>query len=166
MQSPASDDAAKILDNLRQIVRALRVTAHSVERDHGISGAQLFVLRELSVEPGCSIRRVAERTLTDASSVSVVVSRLVERKLVLRRRDRNDARRSTLTLTAAGQRLLGRASTPFQARLASALCKLSRPRLRRLNADLTWVVQQAGASKGKAPMFFDESGSKAGRLGN
>src|SRR5689334_21636085 len=118
MHSTGPDrEAARVLDSLRRLVRELRVTSHSVERELGISGAQLFVLRELAREPGCSIRALAGRTLTDPSSVSVVVARLVDRGLVSRSRDPNDARRSELSLTAGGERLLGRAGEPFQVRL-------------------------------------------------
>lgn len=154
--SSAEEEVAKVLDSLRRVVRALRVTAHSVERELGISGAQLFVLRELAAEPGCSIRRLSERTLTDPSSVSVVAARLVTRGLVRRRRKASDARSSALWLTARGERLLVRARAPFQARLVVALRALPRQRLRRLAADLSAVIRSAGEGAGVAPMFFDD----------
>ena len=156
MQSVVDDEAAKVLDSLRRIVRALRMTAHSLERELGISGAQLFVLQSLAAEPGCSIRRLSEHTLTDPSSVSVVVARLVARNLVARRPAKADARASELMLTPAGRRLLGRGPEPFQARLVRELRSLPRARLRRLSADLSAVVQRVGVHGGKAPMFFDD----------
>ena len=61
-----------------------------------MTGAQLFVLRELSLEPGASIRRLSERTLTDPSSVSVIVARLVEHGYVTRAVDEADRRRTAL----------------------------------------------------------------------
>ena len=150
------DGAAQVLDSLRRIVRALRIASHSVERELGITGAQLFVLRELAAEPRCSIRRLSTLTLTDPSSVSVVVSRLVKRGLIARRRDSTDARRTALSLTARGERLLSRASEPFQVHLVRALRTLPRARLRRLATDLTTVVREVGADEGAAPMFFDD----------
>jgi DNA-binding MarR family transcriptional regulator len=160
-----SDEAALILDGFRRIVQALRATAHSVERKLGISGAQLFVLRELALEPGISLRRLSERTLTDPSSVSVVAARLVERGLVARRSDPADARRSLLSLTARGEKLLERAPEPFQARLVRELRALPRAQLHRLNADLAVVVRAAGLAGGAAPMFFDEPPGKKVRRG-
>ncbi|MFO0549772.1 MAG: MarR family transcriptional regulator [Polyangiaceae bacterium] len=166
MQSRSRDeDTARILDSLRRIVRFLRATSHAVERKLEISGAQLFVLRELGAEPGISIRRLSERTLTDPSSVSVVVARLVERGLIAREKDPVDARRSVLTLTARGERLLRRAPEPFQVRLVRALQSLPRPSQRRLSADLSLVVERAGASGGAASMFF-EGPKKRGRSGH
>src|SRR5690606_4246262 len=154
MQSTEAQDdaAASVLDSLRWLVRALRVTSHSVERDLGITGAQLFVLREIAAEPGCSIRRLSERTLTDPSSVSVVVSRLVERGLIVRRQDAADARRTELSLTARGERLLSRASEPFQVRLVRALRTLPPANLNRLARDLATVVHTVGAGDGAPPM--------------
>jgi DNA-binding MarR family transcriptional regulator len=167
MQSAGvDDDAARVLDSLRRIVRALRTTAHTVERDLGISGAQLFVLRELAEEPGISIRRLSERTLTDPSSVSVVVARLVERRFVTRHQDPADARRGVLSLTPRGERLLKRAPEPFQVRLVRALRALPRRSLRRLNADLAAVVRRVGARVGAAPMFFDEESRRTIRRGS
>lgn len=152
-----ADDATRVLDSLRHIVRALRTTAHSVEA-HGISGAQLFVMRELAAEPHISIRRLSERTLTDPSSVSVVVARLVRRRLVARARDREDARRSVLALTPSGAALLARVPEPFQSRLARAVRELPRPRLRRLRDDLARIVHAVDAANGAPPMFFDDNG--------
>jgi DNA-binding MarR family transcriptional regulator len=156
----AGDDTARVLDSLRRIVRALRTTAHMVERDLGISGAQLFVLSELAAEPGISLRRLSERTLTDPSSVSVVVARLVRRGLIARRRDRADGRRSALSLTERGRALLRRAPEPVQARLVRAVRALPPTRRRRLKEDLTEVVRKVGAAGGTPPLFFDEKRSR------
>lgn len=164
MQSTEPDrEAARVLDSLRLLVRELRLTSHSVERELGISGAQLFVLRELAQGAGCSIRSLASRTLTDPSSVSVVVSRLVERGLVDRGRDPKDARRSALSLTARGERLLAKAGEPFQVRLVRSLRSLPPARLRRLGADLAAVVASAGVERGAAPMFFDDEPKRRSR---
>src|SRR5688572_31281216 len=72
------DDAELTLRELRRLVHGIKTASYSVERSCKVTGAQLFVLRELSLEPGASIRRLSERTLTDPSSVSVIVARLVE----------------------------------------------------------------------------------------
>ncbi|HEX3345342.1 MAG TPA: helix-turn-helix domain-containing protein, partial [Polyangiaceae bacterium] len=73
------------MDALRRVVRDLRLSARDAERSAGISGAQLFVLQSLRNEAAASLNELAERTLTDQSSVSVVVKRLADRKLVARK---------------------------------------------------------------------------------
>src|SRR5690606_21076683 len=117
----AQQEATEVLDGLRRIVQGLRQSSHAAERKLGVSGAQLFVLSELADAPGSSIRALSERTLTDPSSVSVVISRLVEAGLVTRRRAEEDARRNVLEVTAAWRLLLARAPEPYQARLITAL---------------------------------------------
>src|SRR3954466_15266295 len=89
-------------DELRRIVQALRVSSAAIENQCGLSGAQLFALPHLSSERGMSISELAIRTRTDPSSVSVVVSRLAKRGLVVRTTSPLDARCAELRLSADG----------------------------------------------------------------
>ncbi|HEX2573043.1 MAG TPA: MarR family winged helix-turn-helix transcriptional regulator [Polyangia bacterium] len=151
-----SSDAQSVLDAFRRIVRQLRLSARDAEKTVKLSGAQLFVLERLAEAPASSIAELATRTLTDPSSVSVVVQRLVARGLVSRRRASKDARRAELTITAAGRRRLARAPEPVQARLVEALLRLPERELRSLARGLTTLIQEMGA-EGEAPtMFFEE----------
>lgn len=152
---PAADDAERALDELRRLVQGLRTSSHAVEREIGISGAQLFVLRELAAEPGVSIRRVSERTLTDPSSVSTVVSRLVEAGLVTRARQASDARATRLEVSRKGAALLARAPEPYQARVIAALRALAPRRLREFRLALREVVDALELERGQAPLFFE-----------
>ena len=167
MQRPPDrrDGVTRALDGLRRLVRALRASAHSAERGVGLSGAQLFVLAELAAEPGASLSRLAERTSTDPSSVSVVVSRLVARRLVARGRDPVDARRAALTLTSGGERLLARAPEPVQARLVAALRGLPGREVRRLASNLGDIVAGMGLEGRTAEMFFEDQPPPRARRG-
>jgi MarR family transcriptional regulator, lower aerobic nicotinate degradation pathway regulator len=153
------------MDSLRRIVRDLRLSARDAERGAGISGAQLFVLQTLAEEPVASLNDLAERTLTDQSSVSVVVKRLADRKLVARKASTVDARRIELSLTAAGRRLLARCPEPTQARLLDALRRLSQADLAKLVAGLSAVVGQMGIQDATPRMFFDEESNARTRAG-
>jgi DNA-binding MarR family transcriptional regulator len=163
MQSDGADETALVVDSLRRIVHGLRASSHAAERDVGVTGAQLFVLRELAAEPGVSIRRLSERTLTDPSSVSVVVARLVERGLVVRRSDEHDARRSVLVVSKQGRRLLERAPAPYQEHLIEVLRAMPRARLRSLGRMLSELVGALEPMKGAPPLFFEESPKKRAR---
>jgi DNA-binding MarR family transcriptional regulator len=145
-----------VVDALRKVVRELRLTARDAERAAGISGAQLFVLQALADESASSLNDLADRTLTDQSSVSVVIKRLVDRKLVTRRASRVDARRVELALTASGRRLLARCPEPTQIHLLAALRRLSAREVEGLTRGLDALVREMGLA-GKVPhMFFDE----------
>jgi DNA-binding MarR family transcriptional regulator len=162
----ADPAVASAMASLRRLVRALRASAHSAERGLGISGAQLFVLGELAAEPGASLSRLAERTSTDPSSVSVVVARLVARGLVARRRHPSDARRASLSLSAKGQALLRKAPEPVQARLVDALRAVPRKDLRRVADTLATVVDGLGLGGGAAAMFFEDEPRRRARRGS
>lgn len=155
---PARDDQGirSVVDALRRVFRELRLSAREAERGAGISGAQLFVLQSLAVESAASLNELAERTLTDQSSVSVVVKRLVARGLVARKSSRQDARRVELALTGAGRRLLARCPEPTQVKLVSALRRLSPRELSGLVAGLGGLIREMGLDELEPRMFFEE----------
>jgi DNA-binding MarR family transcriptional regulator len=149
-------DVRAVMDALRRIVRALRLSARAAEGRLGISSAQLFVLHQLAHADASSIDELAARTLTHQSSVSVVVSRLAERGLVVRRKSPDDARRTALTLPAAGRALLRRAPEVCQARLITGLERLRPSQRRALASQLTALVRALEVGNGEPAMFFEE----------
>jgi DNA-binding MarR family transcriptional regulator len=143
------------LDNLRLLVRALRVSARGAEKAVGITGAQLFVLQTLHEARVASIGELALRTHTDQSSVSVVVERLVRRRLVARAESKADARRVEIRLTASGRALLRRSPEPTQPRLIAGLEKLEPTMRQQLGAALGKLAESMGLSE-PPRMFFEE----------
>ena len=121
-----------MIDALRSIVQSLRTSGRSAEQQTGISSAQLYILEELEARPAQSINALAERTFTHQSSVSMVVRRLVDSRLVSRSAAPGDARRLSISLTAAGRALLKKAPDTAQARLIAGLRSLDRAKLRGL----------------------------------
>ncbi|HEY0985617.1 MAG TPA: helix-turn-helix domain-containing protein, partial [Kofleriaceae bacterium] len=65
-----ADHLNGVVNGLRRITQALRLSSSVVQDTLGITGAQLFVLQQLADRPSASLRELAERTLTDQSSVS------------------------------------------------------------------------------------------------
>jgi DNA-binding MarR family transcriptional regulator len=157
-----AEDVRAVMDALRRLVRALRLSARAAEKTVGISGAQLFVLQALAAAPADSLGALAARTHTDQSSVSVVVRRLVERGLVARRHAITDARRIELALTAPGRAVLRRAPEPVQNRLLAALARLSPPRRRVLARTLTEIADAAVPAGERPEMFFEEEAERRG----
>jgi DNA-binding MarR family transcriptional regulator len=159
---PTSPSGGTALNALRRIVRAIRASSHATERAHGITGAQLFVLQQLAEGPVASLRELAARTLTDESSVSVVVSRLVRKKLIVRRRSGADARRIELSLSAAGGALLRKAPEPAQARLVKALARVDARELSVMARVLDVIADDMGAAAEPRMFFERESSGKPG----
>lgn len=159
---PQSTDAREVMDNIRRLVQVLRVASRDAEKRLGISGAQLFVLARLhQAGAPLSVNELAERTLTHQSSVSVVVSKLVDAGLLSRSHSRDDHRRLELSLTAKARRLLARAPEAAQERLLEALEQM-KPRRREQLADLLGeVVAAVGADETTPSMFFEGKRKRA-----
>jgi DNA-binding MarR family transcriptional regulator len=132
-------DIARGMDCIRAMTRAMRINSRAIEKEIGLSLAQLFVVNHLAERPAASLADLAARTSTHQSSVSVVVDRLVSRGLVTRRPSIIDRRRAQLALTPEGLRVYQRApetilttlikamqsfSTAEQSRLAQLLHKM------------------------------------------
>jgi len=155
------DDSQKVMNAIRRIVRALRISSRAVERELGLSGAQLFVLQKLKQSSALSVKELAERTLTHQSSVSVVVSRLVERGLADRRLSPTDGRQVELTLTTEGLALLGKAPRTAQESLVEAISGLPAAQRALLGQLLSEVVSRAGLSSEPPALFFENEGERS-----
>ena len=149
------DDAVRIMNAVRKVVQALRTSTRVSEATHGVTTAQLFVLRQLQVHPGMSLREVAMRTRTSQSSVSEVVSRVIAHGLVERVHSASDRRRAELRLTARGQSVAAGAAETIQERLLAGLHALDGERRQTLaNAMEEWL-SVAGLTDVEPSMFFE-----------
>src|SRR5690242_2161937 len=145
-----------ILDGFRRIVRTLRESSRAAEQRVGVTGAQLFVLQVLSRNPEVSVNALAELTRTHQRTVSVVVSKLVERGLVKRDSSTSDARRLVLSLTAEGRALLRRAPDAAQERLIDGIERLPAGARHELAGLLTELVELMEVSDQEPGMLFDD----------
>jgi DNA-binding MarR family transcriptional regulator len=151
----SSSEPAAVLVALRRIVRYLRVADREVESALGLSAAQLFVLHTLSDNPARSIGELAERTLTDQSSVSTVVARLVARKLVVRKTGA-DRRRAEIHLSPAGERIVLAAPRAPQVSIIAALRAMSAPRRGEVVRALEHLASAIGANEVAPTMLFED----------
>jgi DNA-binding MarR family transcriptional regulator len=149
-------EAITVMVALRRIIRFVRLADRETESAHGLSAAQLFVLASLAASPAGSVAELAARTLTDQSSVSTVVSRLVAKRLIKRTVAAADRRRVELRLTAAGARLVGRSPRVFQVKLIETIDAMPKPRRRALAGALDQLVGALGATDVEPQMFFED----------
>jgi DNA-binding MarR family transcriptional regulator len=160
-------DVRVALDAFRRIVQALRV-GRAGEEGGGLGGAQLFALQQIAEHPDASINDVAALTCTHQSSVSVVIQRLVQRRLVAKVASSHDRRRQRLAVTAKGWRLLRRAPVAVQEHLIAAIAALPEADRRALAKSLSAVARLVAPDSAAPhpPMFFEDDanqGRGAGR---
>jgi DNA-binding MarR family transcriptional regulator len=163
--STRSDDVRVSLEAFRRIVQTLRMSAREAERRTGLTSAQLLALQQLATSPGASVNDLAARTFTHQSSVSVVVRRLVERRLVAKVASRDDRRRVHLQLTGAGHTAIRRSPEPGQERLISGISGLPAPTRRTLAGALTQIARAISVrnSSGKSKPPHSPRGRTARR---
>ena len=152
-------DVTVVMDSLRAVVRALRISTRAIEKEIGISGAQLFVLQQLAEAPARSVNELAERTSTHQSSVSTVVSRLVERGLARRAPSAEDGRRMEISISDQGRKLQQAAPRTVQMTMQEVLRRMDPAQVRARAEGLEALVREGGFAEQPVPMFFEDDGA-------
>ena len=157
------DATQRVMDAIRRMVRVLGASARGLPDRGGLTGAQLFVARQIGAAPGLSIGELAKRTLAGQSTVSEVVTRLVDRGIAVRATSGTDARQTVLTLTAKGRRTIESAEPTAQERLAQGLALLPAVQRDALARALESWLSAAGLADVPATMFFEDRGTAPAR---
>lgn len=129
------------LKKLRIVIRAAQRHSAWIEKQCGVSGAQLWVMQELQDTPSLRVGELAEKLAMHQTTTSNLIDALVKREYVIKTRDRDDQRVVRLTLSTAGKKLLKRAPTPARGLLPEALHKLNRQRLAELDKGLQALLE-------------------------
>lgn len=151
--------ATRSMNAARRLVRALSRSARAVETSSGISGAQLFILRQLAAATApLSVNELAALTHTHQSTVSAILNPLVERRLVTRTPAHDDGRRVAVDLTRRGRTLAETAPPTAQTQLIAGLDRLPVGQREVLADVLEAWLDAAGLADEPAPLFFEREG--------
>jgi len=112
------------------VSHGLESTSKRMLSELGVTGPQRLVLRIVGQNPDMSPGELASVMHVHPSSLTGVLQRLVEAKLLLRDRDPEDGRRSTLRLSPIGRQINTRRAGTVEAAVERALAKLSPEKLR------------------------------------
>jgi DNA-binding MarR family transcriptional regulator len=156
-ESSPPRSTVRVLNALRRITRAFRISATATQSTVGISAAQLYVLRRLRNRRSASITELANETLTDRTSVGAVVERLVEQDLARRSQAPDDRRRARVQITRKGSRLAAGAAAPTPLDLVvSALAGMSERETDALAISLEGLVAAMQIESTPAEMLYQE----------
>jgi DNA-binding MarR family transcriptional regulator len=154
-------DAAELrlqaLKQLRILIRAAQRHSAWIEKQCGVSGAQLWILYEVGQQPGLRVGEVAERLAIHQTTASNLLESLVSRGYLVKRRDSPDQRVVNLSLSPEGEALLARAPQPARGLFAEAMAKLEGQDLSDLVRSLGAVLEAVGnldESLGAQPFPF------------
>ncbi|UXY17095.1 MarR family winged helix-turn-helix transcriptional regulator [Chitiniphilus purpureus] len=140
--APEQDLPLAVLQKFRLIIAAMQEQYRNMYRQSGLSGAQLWFLKEVGKEPGLTLGQVAQRLTIHQSTASNQLEKLARRGLVQRIKGDTDRRVTRLQLTPAGHAALGRVTGPTRGLLQETLLTLPRDELVRLDHSLAVLVQR------------------------
>jgi len=135
-----TDLQLEVLRKFRLIYGSVKQHFREVEKACGISGSQLWILRDIAASPGTGVSRLAERLSIHQSTCSLLVEKLVGAGLVSKTRSTADQRRVGLEITRAGKRLLKVAPGPAEGMLPDALRQLPEVALKTLQVNLDQLI--------------------------
>jgi DNA-binding MarR family transcriptional regulator len=88
---------------------------------YGVTGPQRLVVRIVGRRPGISAGELADAMRVHPSTLTGIVRRLVERRLIERRGDPEDRRRALFTLTERGKKIDALRTGTVEAAISRAL---------------------------------------------
>lgn len=139
---PGKITPLQVLQRFRVLIRTAQRHSQWIERQSGITGAQLWALQELSERPGLRVGELANLMALHQSTASNMIDKLESTALVRKERTSADQRVVRLYLTETGAELLGNAPSPARGVLPEALRLLSNEELTCLQRDLDNLLDQ------------------------
>jgi DNA-binding MarR family transcriptional regulator len=148
----------RILQSLRQIIRAVDLHSRKLKKEHQITSPQLICLLELSNQR-LTVAQLAQKVHLSPSTIVGIIDRLEEKQLVLRERDKQDRRKVHLSISDAGKQFIEDAPSPLQDTLASSLSNLSELEQSTISLALERVVELMEATDINASPILESGAS-------
>lgn len=149
----------QVLQRFRVLIRTAQRHSQWIERQSGITGAQLWALQELSERPGLRVGELGNLMALHQSTASNMVDRLESSGVVRKERNTSDQRVVRLYLTDKGAELLAQAPSPARGVLPEALRMLAPDDLTELQRSLDVLlrqIKQMDEGFGMQPLPFTE----------
>jgi MarR family transcriptional regulator for hemolysin len=139
MAMPAQPINREVAFTIMDVARLLKTFADQQARQYGMTRAQWAVLVRLDRSEGLKQSELAELLDLQPISLTRLLDRLAENKLIERRADPNDRRAHRLFLTPAARPLLERLSELGTDMMATVLEGLDAKTIERMRRDLGLV---------------------------
>jgi len=104
----------QVLVSLRRIIRAIDLHSKKMERESGLTGPQLLVMRLTGAHGEITSGVIAREVSLSQATVTTILDRLERKGLLKRERSADDKRKVILTLTEAGEKALENAPKLMQ----------------------------------------------------
>jgi DNA-binding MarR family transcriptional regulator len=131
-----------VLQRFRVLIRTAQRHSHWIEKQSGVTGAQLWAMQELLESPGLRVGELAKRMALHQSTASNMIDKLESAGRLRKERQAADHRVVRLYLTEDGAALLAAAPSPARGILPEALRLMEEVALARLQGDLDALLAQ------------------------
>lgn len=100
------ENIKSVLIALRRIIRATDLHSRYLVKQSGLTMPQLVLMQTLSEHDQCSVSELAKLVNLSQATVTTIVIRLEKQDIIQREKDGKDKRRSNLSLTTNGKKIL------------------------------------------------------------
>lgn len=129
-----------ITRKLRMVYKSIQAHSKIVEKNCGLSSAQLGMLHEIDATPSMKVSQLAIALTIHTSTCSNMLDKLEAKGLIRRDRKKTDQRSVHIYITPSGKQLLANAPKPVQGKLTNALNKLNNDQLSTLYSSLDNLI--------------------------
>jgi DNA-binding MarR family transcriptional regulator len=157
-------DVLQFMQLLWAVVHGLERTSKRMRREMGVTGPQRLVVRVVGLFAGISAGELATILHVHPSTLTGVLERLAQQRLIVRVDHPRDRRRAVLRLTPLGRRANTVTHGTVESAIAEALAGVSgrdRAAARRVLARLAEHLEPAATAEGEPQAF--RSRPRAGR---
>jgi DNA-binding MarR family transcriptional regulator len=119
-------------EGMASMHRSLAICGHGMSVHEVPTRAQFMLMGVLGRDGGQSVKELAEHFKMSSSAVTQLVDQLVDERLVTRKEGNEDRRKTTVSLTQKGRKLLEESRKARLARVREMLAGLTDAELRQL----------------------------------
>ncbi|GJM13020.1 MAG: MarR family transcriptional regulator [Pseudohongiella sp.] len=121
-----TDLTEDVLISLRQIIRATSLHSRKLGKETGLTTPQLLVLKDIQNHDGTGVSDIARRISLSQATVTTLLNKLQEKGFIKRVKSIADKRRTDITLSTEGEKLINAAPPPLQENFIERFSKLQK----------------------------------------
>ena len=144
-----------VLIALRRLIRATDLHSRDLVKKTGLTTPQLLLLQSIKQNGEVSIRELALEISLSQATVTSILDRLENKKLVVRKRSTKDKRIVHAHLTAAGKKIIAKSPPPLQDNFTKQFTNLEDWEKNMIIASLQRVATMMDAEKIDAAPMLD-----------
>lgn len=147
----------QVLIALRQIIRAIDLHSKRLERESGLTGPQLLIMRVIHEEGPVTSGMLARSVSLSQATVTTILDRLEQKGYLTRNRDTEDKRKILVQISEAGRQVLSNAPALLQESFINSFAQLKNWEQSLILSSLQRVASMMQASELEAAPVLDSS---------